>query len=134
MAHALATHAVATATADGRLRPPGARRSAAPVLHRGVVVALGALAVRPQATRVAHAHAALEGAVAVVAFGAVGLRFGLALAVTLEGDVDEEGVLEAHGFDDKCLFLLLRAATSPGLHAERDLDKTNFYMTPVWIM
>lgn len=82
----------------------------------------------------AHAHSALEGAVAVVAFGAVGLRFGLALAVTLEGDGDGEGVLEAHGFDDECLLLFLRAATSSGLHAERDLNKTNLYMTSVWIM
>lgn len=83
MANALTAHAVAAATAHGRLRP-----ARAAVLLAGVVVALGALAVRPQAPRVAHTHAALEGAIAVVALGAVDLRLSLALAVTLEGDGD----------------------------------------------
>lgn len=49
----------------------------------------------------AQADATLVGAVAMVAFGAIGLGFGLALAVTLEGDSDGEGVLEAHRFNDE---------------------------------
>lgn len=71
----------------------------------------------------AQADAALEGAVAVVAFGAVGLGFVLAFAVTFESDGDGEGVLEAHRFDDECLLLLFGATTSSGLHTERNLKR-----------
>ncbi|TNN67724.1 hypothetical protein EYF80_022040 [Liparis tanakae] len=60
VAHALAAHAVAAPAADGRLRSSGAFGPAAAVLLRGVVVALRTLAVRPQATRVAQANAALS--------------------------------------------------------------------------
>lgn len=121
MAHTLAAHAVAAAAAHGRLRPPGARWPAAAVLLAGVVVSLGALAVRPQSAWVAHAHAALEGAVAVVALGAVGLRLGLALAVALEGDGDGQRVFEANRLDDERLLLLFGAAAGSGLHAEAHL-------------
>lgn len=121
MAHALAAHAVAAPAADGRLRPPGAGGSAAAVLLRGVVVTLRALAVGPQATRVAQADATLVGAVAVVTGGAVGLGLGLALAVALEVDGDGEGILEAHRLDDEGFLLLFGATPSPGLHAEGHL-------------
>lgn len=94
VAHTLATHTVATGAADGR---PFTRAGgpAAAVLLCGVVVALRALAVRPQAAGVAHADAAFVGAVAVVAFGAVGLGFSLTFAVALKGDGDGERVLKA---------------------------------------
>ena len=123
MTHTLPAHAVSSAAADGGLRSSGSRGPAAAVLLCGVVVPLCTLAVRPQAPRVALADAALVGAVAVVAFGAVGLGFVLALAVALEGDGDGEGVLEAHGFDDEGFLLLFGAAASSGLHAEGDLEE-----------
>lgn len=129
VAHTLATHAVAAAAADG---PPSSRAAgpAAAVLLGGVVVALGALAVRPQAAGVAHADAALKGAVAVVAFGATGLGFGLTLAVALKGDSDGERVLEAHRFDEECFLLFFGATASPGLHGKRNLKnrkEVNFW-------
>lgn len=72
----------------------------------------------------AQAYAALEGAISIAAFGAIKLCFGLALAVTLKGDGDREGVLEAHRFDDKGFLFFGWATTSTGLHAERDLPKS----------
>lgn len=123
MAHALATHTVPAAAADGRVRPTRARRPTAAVLLRGVVIALCTLAVWPQATWMALADAALVGAVAVVTLGAVGLGFSLALAVALKGDGDGEGVLEAHGLNDEGFLLLSGATASSGLHTERDLGK-----------
>lgn len=71
----------------------------------------------------AQADATLVSAIAMVALGAVGLGSVLALAVTLEGDGDGQGVLEAHRFNDEGLLLLFRATTSPGLHTERHLNK-----------
>lgn len=59
----------------------------------------------------------------MVAFGAISLGFLLTLAVTFEGDCDGEGVLEAHGFDDKGFLLLFGATTGSGLHAKRHLKK-----------
>lgn len=122
VAHTLATHTVATGAADGR---PSTRAAgpAAAVLLRGVVVALRALAVRPQAAGVAHADAAFVGAVAVVAFGAAGLSFGLTFAVALKGDSDGERVLEAQRFDDECFGLFFGTTASPGLHGKRNLKK-----------
>lgn len=116
MAHTLATHTVPAAAADGSL-------CTAAVLLGGIVVAFGAFAVWTQATRVAEADATLVGAVAVVAFRAVGLCFGLALAVTLEGDGDGEGVLEAHRLDDEGFLLLFGATSSSGFHTKGDLDE-----------
>lgn len=129
VAHTLATHAVATAAADGA---PSSRAGgpAATVLLGGVIIALSALAVWPQAAGVAQADAALIGAVAVVAFGAAGLGFGLALAVALKGDSDGERVLESHRFDEKCFLLFFGATTSPGLHGKRNLKnrkEANFW-------
>lgn len=121
MANALTAHAVAAATAHRG--PARACRPAAAVLFAWVVVALGALTVRPQATRVAHTHAALEGAIAVVALGAVDLRLRLALAVALEGDGDGERIFKAYWLDDKCLFLLFGATTGSRLHAESHLKE-----------
>lgn len=46
---------------------------------------------------------------------------GLAGTVTVEGDLDGEAVLEAHGLDGKGLFLLLGAASHLGLDAEAHL-------------
>lgn len=73
----------------------------------------------------AQTDATLEGAVAVAAFRAVGLGFGLALAVALKGDGNREGVLEAYWFDDEGLFLLFGATASTSLHTERDLRERN---------
>lgn len=119
MTHTLAAHTVSAAAADGGVGPSGA----AAVLLCGIIVALCALTVRPQATRVAQADAALVSAVALVTLGAVGLGFGLALAVALEGDGDGEGVLEAHRLDDEGFLLLFGATTSSGLNSERDLGE-----------
>lgn len=117
VAHALAAHAVPAAAAHVR----AAGRGAAVPLGRPVV-ALGALAARAQAPRVARADAALEGAVAVVTLGAVGLSLALALAVAFDGDGDGQRVLEADGLDDERLFFLLFGAGSRSrLHAERHL-------------
>lgn len=121
VAHTLATHTVAAAAADGR-PAPRAGGPAAAVLLRGVVVALRALAVRPQAAGVAHADAAFVGAVAMVAFGAAGLGSGLTFAVALKADGDGECVLEAHRFDDERFLLFFGAAASSGLHSERNLE------------
>lgn len=71
----------------------------------------------------AHADAAFVGAVAVVAFGAVGLGFGLTFAVALKGDSDGERVLKAQWFDDECFGLFFGTAASPGLHGKRNLKK-----------
>lgn len=49
---------------------------------------------------------------------------GLAGTVTVEGDLDAEAVLEAHGLDGKGLFLLLGAASHLGLDAKAHLDGT----------
>lgn len=134
MANTLAAHAVPPAAADGRLKSSGSCGPAASVLLGGIVVALRALAVWPQATRVAQADAALEGAVALAAFGAVRLGFGLALAVALEGHGDGEGVLEADGLDDEGFLLLFGATASASLHAERDLEeKQALVHTCVWL-
>lgn len=122
VAHTLATHTVAAAAADGRPFPRTGGPVAA-VLLRGVVVALRALAVWPQAARVAHADAAFVGAIAMVAFGAAGLGSGLAFAVTLKGDSDGQRVLEAHRFDDKCFLLFFGTTASPGLYGKRNLRK-----------
>lgn len=123
MTHTLSAHTVPPATADGRLGSSGARGPAAAVLLRGVIVPLGTLAMRPQAARVALADAALEGAVAMVAFGAVGLGLVLALAVALKGDGDGERVLEAHRLNDEGLLLLFGATTSSGFNTERHLEE-----------
>lgn len=84
----------------------------------------------------AQADATLKGAVAVVTFGAVGLGFGLALAVALEGDSDGERVLEAHRFDDEGFLLLFGATASSGLHTERHLvaerRESELYQVRIW--
>lgn len=122
MTHTLAAHAVPAPAADGGLGHPEARRSTAAILFRRVVVALSALAVRPQVTRVAKADATLVCAVAMVTLWAVGLGFGLAFAVALKGDSDGECVLEPHRLDDEGFLLLFGAGPSSGLHTERHLD------------
>lgn len=66
----------------------------------------------------AQTDATLVGSISVAAFGAVRLSFGLALTVTLKGDGDREGVLEAHRLDNKRFLLLFGAATSTCLHTE----------------
>lgn len=137
VAHTLAAHTVSTPTADGRLGSFRIYRSAAAVLVCGVVVTLGTLAVWPQATRVAQADATLKGAITEIAFGAIGLGFGLALAVTLEGDSDVEGVLKADRFNDEWLLLLFGTTTGFGFHTERDLNKRGglgFCVNPLCIM
>ena len=118
--YALSAQAVPSTAADRRFRPT-ATGGAAPILLGRAVVSLRALAPRTQSPRVTQADAALVGAVAVVADGAVGLSCSLALALALEGDGDREGVLEAHRFDDEGFAFLLGAAAGAGLHAKGDL-------------
>ena len=123
MTHTLATHTVPTAAANHRLGPSGARWPTAAVLLCGIIVALGTLTVWSQATWVAQADATLIGAIAMVTLRAVGLGFGLALAVALKGDCDGEGVLETYRLDDEGFLLLFGTTTSSGLHTKRDLDE-----------
>lgn len=122
MTHALAAHAVSAPTTDG-VRASRTCRSTAAVLLRGAVVALCTLTVWAQATWVAEADATLVSAIAMETFRAVGLDFGLALAVTLERDGDGQGVLKTHRLDDEGFLLLFGATASSGLHTEGNLKK-----------
>lgn len=117
-AAALAAHAVSPAVADGLARP-----GAAAVLLRELVLALRALAVRAQPPRIAQAHAALEGAIAVVT-GRAGWLLG-ALTGTVAGEVhgDLQRVLKAHRLDGERAALLLGATVQPRLNAEGHLER-----------
>lgn len=116
MTHALATYAVPAAAAHGLVWAGAAR-----VTLLGAVVTLGALTLRAQAPGVTQADAALVRAVATVAFGAVGLHLGLALALALKGDGDLQRVLEAHRLEGEGLRLLLGAAPHLHIHTEGHL-------------
>lgn len=116
VAGALSAQAVASPAADRTLR----LRDAVGVIGRTVVLHR-TLAPRAQATVMTLTHAALEGAVAVAADGAVG--FGPRLAVAAAGEIHRhlQRVLEAQGFDGESAALLFGATTQLSLHAERHL-------------
>lgn len=117
VAGALSAQAVASAAADGTpwLRDAVGVIGRTVVLHR-------TLAPRAQVTGMTLTHAALEGAVAVVADGAVG--FGPRLAVTAAGEIHRhlQRVLEAQGFDGESAALLFGATAQLSLHGERHLQ------------
>lgn len=74
----------------------------------------------------AQADAALVGAVALAAFRAIWLSFGLTLAVALKGDGDREGILEAHRLDDEGFLLFFGATASSRFNTEGDLGERSW--------
>lgn len=76
-----------------------------------------------QPARVAAAHAAFKGAVALATEVAIRLGMLLALTVAVKVHQDCQAVLKAHWLDGKRLHLFLRATTGLGLNAETHLGK-----------
>lgn len=109
VADALAAVAVTSAAARGL---PGGLSAGVRAQH-----VLATLAVRTHVAWVAGTHPTLEGAVAIVAFGAVYFHFLLTVTAALGTDEDFQGVSQAHGLYDNVLASLLAVGYAHG-HVE----------------